>query len=112
MKKDRIERFIRDNREDFDSFEPPLGLWAEIERRLPEVIIPAEEETKIIPLGKQKSIWSKAFTGKNWGIAAGIIFLLGLGFSRVTMRSNLAILTQLLQKLVQKKVKWPFVMLL
>ena len=80
MKKDRIERFIRDNREDFDSFEPPLGLWAEIERRLPEVIIPAEEETKIIPLGKQKSIWSKAFTGKNWGIAACIIFLLGLGF--------------------------------
>ncbi len=79
MKKDRIERFIRDNREEFDSFEPPLGLWAEIERRLPEVVIP-EEETKIIPLGKPKSAWNNVFTRKNWGIAAGVILLLGLGF--------------------------------
>ncbi|MFT4032343.1 MAG: hypothetical protein QM669_07975 [Siphonobacter sp.] len=78
MKKDNLERFIRDNREEFDAFEPPMGLWGDIERRLPEPIFPAEEtkEVKIIPLVSQK----KSRFGKGWQIAAGVILLLGLGF--------------------------------
>ncbi len=36
MKKDRIERFVRDNREAFDSHEPTPDLWARLEARLGE----------------------------------------------------------------------------
>ncbi|MBC7893479.1 MAG: hypothetical protein H7Y12_14780 [Sphingobacteriaceae bacterium] len=36
MKKDRIERFVRDNREAFDSHEPAPDLWARLEARLGE----------------------------------------------------------------------------
>ncbi|PQA58305.1 hypothetical protein [Siphonobacter curvatus] len=84
MKKDRIERFIRDNREEFDAFEPPLGLWADIERRLPEAIIPdaEEKETKVIPLGNTAGnrSWMHFFVEKSWRMAAGVVLLLGLGF--------------------------------
>lgn len=34
--KDRIENFIRDNKKDFDQFEPPADLWDRIEGRLDE----------------------------------------------------------------------------
>ncbi|MCK8492218.1 MULTISPECIES: hypothetical protein [Spirosoma] len=35
MRKDNLERFIRDNREDFDDKEPSLDLWRKIEAGLP-----------------------------------------------------------------------------
>ncbi|SDL83967.1 hypothetical protein [Siphonobacter aquaeclarae] len=80
MKKDRIERFIRDNREEFDAFEPPLGMWAEIERRLPEPVFPSDEEkeTKIIPLGTGADRKKRFFL--DWRMAAGVVLLLGVGF--------------------------------
>ncbi len=34
MKKDNLERFVRDNREAFDDHEPPNDLWEKIERGL------------------------------------------------------------------------------
>ncbi|AQG82619.1 hypothetical protein [Spirosoma montaniterrae] len=34
MKKDNLERFVRDNREAFDDHEPPNDLWQKIERGL------------------------------------------------------------------------------
>jgi len=34
--KDKLENFIKDNRSDFDQFEPPADLWAKIERQLDE----------------------------------------------------------------------------
>jgi len=34
MKKDNLERFVRDNREAFDNREPPNGLWQKIETGL------------------------------------------------------------------------------
>jgi len=34
MKKTKTERFIRDNRENFDQFEVPTGLWDKIDKGL------------------------------------------------------------------------------
>jgi len=34
--KDRVENFIRENRKDFDQFEPPAALWNKIEKLLDE----------------------------------------------------------------------------
>ncbi|WP_338877255.1 hypothetical protein WBJ53_30515 [Spirosoma sp. SC4-14] len=34
MRKDNLERFVRDNREDFDDKEPPVDLWKKIETGL------------------------------------------------------------------------------
>lgn len=34
MRKDNLERFVRDNREDFDDKEPPVDLWRKIEAGL------------------------------------------------------------------------------
>ena len=42
MKKDNLERFVRDNREAFDDREPPNGLWQKIEQGLPEPSNPAQ----------------------------------------------------------------------
>ncbi|QHW01471.1 hypothetical protein [Spirosoma endbachense] len=36
MRKDNLERFVRDNREAFDDKEPPLDLWRKIEAGLPK----------------------------------------------------------------------------
>lgn len=34
--KDRLEDFIKENKKDFDQFEPPLSLWDKIEKQLDE----------------------------------------------------------------------------
>ena len=34
--KEKLENFIKDNRSDFDQFEPPAGLWDRIEKQLDE----------------------------------------------------------------------------
>ncbi len=34
--KEKLENFIKDNRNDFDQFEPPADLWAKIEKQLDE----------------------------------------------------------------------------
>lgn len=34
--KDKLENFIRDNKRDFDQFEPPAELWDKIEKKLDE----------------------------------------------------------------------------
>lgn len=34
--KDKVENFIRDNKKDFNQFEPPAGLWDRIEKELDE----------------------------------------------------------------------------
>lgn len=43
-KKDRLERFVRDNRDGFDVFLPQDSLWDRIENSIPSV--PAEPQKK------------------------------------------------------------------
>ncbi len=69
--KDKLERFVRDNREDFDAFEPRADLWKELEKGLGH---------------KERPLWlGSAWTGLNtsrrmvWQIAATIALVIGLG---------------------------------
>lgn len=68
-KKDRLERFVRDNRDGFDVFLPQDSLWDRIENSIPSV--PAEPQKKV------KRLSSPYF---DWRIAAGVILALGTGY--------------------------------
>ena len=68
-KKDRLERFVRDNRDGFDVFLPQDSLWDRIESSIPSA--PAEPQKKV------KRLTSPYF---DWRIAAGVILALGTGY--------------------------------
>ncbi|GAB3180222.1 hypothetical protein [Telluribacter humicola] len=69
-KKDRLERFVRDNREAFDSFEPSDDLWGRIEEQFGE----APKTNKV----KRLKWWGKAYL--DWRIAAGIVMAVGMSY--------------------------------
>jgi hypothetical protein len=75
-KKDRLERFVRDNKDGFDSFLPQDNLWALIESKIPGEATPAKipENNKTIKLRNSNAVF-------NWRIAAGIVLALGIGFA-------------------------------
>jgi septal ring factor EnvC (AmiA/AmiB activator) len=62
----RLEDFIRANREEFDDLEPRAGLWAEIEKKLPEE--PKKREAKTFSIG---------FVLR---VAATVILVMGVSF--------------------------------
>ena len=68
--KDRLENFIRENKRDFDQFEPPAALWDKIEKRL--------EENRINPVSpvKKEKVVRLSFLLK---MAASIIIVLCAG---------------------------------
>lgn len=74
-KKDRLERFVRDNREDFDTLEPDNALWERIAGNLGDTgpTIPANPATAPKP-GR----WGKAYF--DWRIAAGLLLALGASY--------------------------------
>lgn len=74
-KKDRLERFVRDNREDFDTLEPDNALWERIAGNLEntEPTIPANQGTAPKP-----GWWGKAYF--DWRIAAGLLMALGASY--------------------------------
>jgi hypothetical protein len=75
MKKTKIERFIRDNREDFDTFEPSGNLWAKIEENLTQnqAGFSSENPTFTGNLVKKQP----NFFLKYWKIAASIFLIMG-----------------------------------
>ncbi|MDR6564469.1 MULTISPECIES: hypothetical protein [unclassified Arcicella] len=74
MKKTKIERFIRDNRENFDQFEIPVGLWDKIDKGLGNLdAFPGET-----PFVEKKKII--VFKQKYWALAAGLAILIGCYF--------------------------------
>lgn len=69
MKKNTLERFIRDNRDELDAFEPPRDLWAKLEARLPaDTAVPTRQ---VVPL------WKRPL----WRAAASILLIFGLGLT-------------------------------
>jgi len=73
-KKDRLERFVRDNREDFDTLEPDDALWGRIAGQLgsePEPDVPPKKVTR-------PRHWSRLYF--DWRIAAGLILALGMSY--------------------------------
>lgn len=86
MKKTKLERFIRDNREDFDHYEAPAGLWAKIDKSLGEDLTENQKDESFsgpdireivslqpLPLSMSSRITSR----KIWAIAASIALLIG-----------------------------------
>jgi hypothetical protein len=62
MEKDKIEKFIAQNREAFDSEEPDAKVWASIQKRMQQ-----GKSVRMVPLYRL------------WQVAASIILLLGTG---------------------------------
>ncbi|WP_310588743.1 hypothetical protein [Larkinella rosea] len=71
MMKDKLERFVRDNREDFDVFEPRADLWKDLEKGLGHKERPLWQR----PLGSGFSTSRRMV----WQIAASIALIVGLG---------------------------------
>jgi hypothetical protein len=71
MMKDKLERFVRDNREDFDVFEPRADLWKDLEKGLGHKKRPLWQH----PLGSGFSTSRRMV----WQIAATVLLVLGLG---------------------------------
>ncbi|WP_256014399.1 hypothetical protein [Desertivirga xinjiangensis] len=62
---DKLENFIRDNKKQFDEFEPPADLWGSIEKGLDQIQKNAPRKERVVKL----SVLLK--------IAAGIVIVLG-----------------------------------
>ncbi len=85
MKKTKIERFIRDNREDFDTFEPSVNLWAKIEEHLPQnqEEVSSPNQAFIGNLVKKQP----HFFARHWKIAASVALIIAC-FSVVYVSKN------------------------
>ncbi len=71
-RKDRLERFVRDNRSGFDTEEPDDRIWARIEGRLD----PQQQGKSAARQGSNR--WKRQIT-YDWRIAASILVVLSLG---------------------------------
>jgi septal ring factor EnvC (AmiA/AmiB activator) len=69
----KLEQFVQNNREDFDNYEVPAGLWDKIDKSLGKEIAPNEDADEVIFKFKKSSI-SKL---KVWAMAASVILLIG-----------------------------------
>jgi DNA repair exonuclease SbcCD ATPase subunit len=85
MKKTKIERFIRDNREDFDTFEPSANLWAKIEEHLPQnqEEVSSHNQAFVGNLVKEQP----NFFVRHWKIVASVSLLI-ICFSVVYVSKN------------------------
>ncbi|AKD03197.1 hypothetical protein POKO110462_04555 [Pontibacter korlensis] len=83
--KDRLEKFVQDNREEFDVFEPRQELWQQICHELPNNT--PEKETKVIKFnfGDRASFSADFFFMR---VAAAIILLLGCGLTIFLMKQQ------------------------
>jgi len=72
-KKDRLERFVRDNRDGFDAFLPQDSLWGQIESKL-------HHEIPVVSEKSRKKIRRLNNPYFDWRIAAGVFLALGIGF--------------------------------
>lgn len=74
-KKDRLERFVRDNRDGFDAFLPKDDLWNRIDSKL-------HNDAPPLPLIKKNGKWWHLETRMlfDWRVAASIVLVLGIGY--------------------------------
>ena len=81
MKKDNLERFVRDNREAFDDREPPNGLWQKIDAGLNEQpgATPAKAQSFFQQIYKNSSGTFLSGQWQTWHVAASVAVLLLVG---------------------------------
>ena len=71
---DRLEKFILDNRNEFDSHEPPAGMWDKINQN-------RQQEEKVVELKPKPKQWK----GILWK-AASVVVIFAIGFALSEMR--------------------------
>ncbi|TPE44774.1 hypothetical protein [Pontibacter mangrovi] len=83
--KDRLEKFVQDNREEFDVFEPRTELWQQICQELPQKS--PEKEAKVIKVsfGDRASFSADYFFMR---VAAAIVLLVGCGLTLFLMKQQ------------------------
>ncbi len=85
MKKDNLERFVRDNREVFDDKEPPGNLWNKIETGLDKQQSDRETPFRQVYKNPANPGWSRlsgrqiGWPNLDWRVAASIAVLLLAG---------------------------------
>ncbi len=86
-KKDRLERFVRDNREDFDRLEPDDSLWERVESKLGDERMgygrpdrDGENIESSVPVKSAPRFrnWGRAYF--DWRVAAGLLLALGVSY--------------------------------
>ena len=86
--KDKLQRFIRDNREAFDDTEPSDEIWHKISERLPQVVLVGDEnaaneapKTAIVHEEFQNGGNYTVFKWLgNWRVAAAVVLAVGVGW--------------------------------
>ncbi|MCU0340345.1 MAG: hypothetical protein MUE30_10700, partial [Spirosomaceae bacterium] len=90
--KDKLQRFVRDNREAFETQEPSDDLWNRIHAQLDQQAPVAQDEPKIVALNDEisdkpvvqqtapLSIWRGAGGEALWRVAASVVLVVGLGW--------------------------------
>jgi hypothetical protein len=112
--KDKLQRFVRDNREAFDVHEPSDDLWNRLSEKLPKMeeksigadhssleitAQAASQEAKLGQIvhedyqngGSYNPFFSKTWKNLNWRIAASIALVLGLGWFGYRVNQNYGI---------------------
>jgi len=98
--KSKLERFVRDNREDFDREEPRIDLWNELERKLghsplAEEPVPAPLETAVPSAGRQLRLnWGAGSSQRIWRIAATVALIIGLGSGFLYLNQQYGVTSQ------------------
>jgi hypothetical protein len=72
-KKDRLERFVRDNREEFDDLHPSESLWGKIADRLPETD-PVSAGNALKKASRRHKLYF------DWRIAAAVVVMIGVSY--------------------------------
>jgi hypothetical protein len=96
----RLERFVRDHRDEFENLEPSLDLWEKLEAKLPNdttLVQPVEKNTIIPFFPKIQRYWRVAAS------VAVIIGALGLWYANQSSSNSDIIVSQVGD---QYKSKW------
>jgi len=98
--KDKLHRFVRDNREAFEAHEPSEGFWERLEAKLPEptptATVQESEKTAIVHEDFQNNgsfvpSQFKILRNFNWRIAASIALIVSLGWVGYRVNRNYGI---------------------
>jgi hypothetical protein len=87
MMKDKLHRFVRDNREAFDTESPSDELWEKINAQLPQTLPSEQHPVPSAGNAVQEDVRKKhfprfltTFTIGNWRVAAAVVLAVGLGW--------------------------------
>lgn len=99
----RLERFVRDHRDEFENLEPSLDLWEKLEAKLPAdtIIIQQSEKKNVIPFfPKIQHYWRVAAS------VAVIIGALGLWYANQSSSNSDMIVSQVGDQYKQQMVHY------